>query len=98
MVEGDVRLGRLCAEKGSSRGEVRVEGIEKGLLVRRGGLESVRGGEPLVDFCFLRWSVAEVGEGRHGPVERWGEPDGAWENTCREQFGGLRLRSLEELN
>lgn len=62
LVDGDVGLAGLGAEQGSAAGEVGVEGVEdRGLVL--GGLETLRGGEPLLDLSLLGGSVGLGAEG-----------------------------------
>jgi hypothetical protein len=57
LVDSDVSLGGLAAEKSRTAGEVVVEGLEDGRLVL-GGLETLRGGEPLLDLGLLGGSIS----------------------------------------
>jgi hypothetical protein len=63
-------------------------------LVTAAGLETVRGGEPLVYFSLLGVAVGEGGEGRHCSAEGGGKPNGAWEDSCGEQCDGWFERGL----
>ncbi|KAI6767414.1 hypothetical protein HG530_005423 [Fusarium avenaceum] len=64
LVDGDIGLGRLAAEKGRAAGQVVVEGLKDGRLVL-GGLETLRGGEPLLDLSLLGGSVGLGSERGH---------------------------------
>lgn len=64
LVDGDIGLARLAAEEGGAAREVVVEGLEdSGLVVA--GLETVRGGEPLLDLGLLGGSVCLGADGGH---------------------------------
>lgn len=64
LVDGDIGLAGLAAEERRAAGQVAIEGLEDlGLVV--GGLEAVRGGEPLLDLGLLGGSVLLGAEGGH---------------------------------
>ena len=64
-----------------------IQRIEEALVST--GLQAVRSGEPLVDLRLLGITVRDLFERRHCSSDMRNEPDGAGDDSCREQFGGL---------
>lgn len=98
LVDGNVGLAGLDAEKGGSAGEVAVEGLDDGGLVVA-GLEALGGGEPLLDLGLLGGGVGLGGNGGHGGGESVGgscEGSGAQtpgdEGSEGEQLCGVLVR------